>query len=186
MAETRGEVIRLPRPAAPVDRVEIVPLDSEEIRAAAAASGLTFEPWRNYWRELDSRERDALTDPDWVAGHLQAQYDADDEDATPAIVTLEGGEVQSLVPIRADAPGALRHARCFASRSWALAERDRPPRWPRSSPRGSRVDASARSCSIVSRTAAACSKGDGPALALRRRFGPSSNFRTATKRCSAR
>lgn len=55
------------RTSAPADRVEIIPLDSEEIRTAAQASGAIYASWQRYWQTLHPSERDPLSLPALVA-----------------------------------------------------------------------------------------------------------------------
>lgn len=112
-----------PRPAA--DRVEVVPIDSTEVRAAMDATGPTYDSWMNYWTTLDRSERDALTHPTWVAGLLRGQFNGATPGATDVIFTMGGNEVLSLLPVSMSRnDGALQHARGFESHSWPLARND--------------------------------------------------------------
>jgi len=112
------------RTSAPADRVEILPLDSEEMRTAAQASGPIYASWLRYWQTLETRERDPLSYPAWVAGHLEGQLRSNTGGDTHVVVTFGGSEVLSLLPVSMPRGGALEHARGFDSKSAALARSD--------------------------------------------------------------
>lgn len=112
------------RTSAPADHVEVIPLDAAEIRVVAQASGPLYSSWQRYWQTLDPSERDPLSHPAWVAGHLEGQLRSRTAAATSVLVTFAGGEALTLLPVAAPQHGALAHARGFDAKSWALARSD--------------------------------------------------------------
>ncbi len=108
----------------PADRIEILPLDTEEMRGVTEANGPIYASWLRYWHSLDPSERDLLTYPAWIAGHLKGQLRSGTGAATAVIVTLGGGEILTLLPVTVPQAGTLHHAPGFDSKSWALARSD--------------------------------------------------------------
>ena len=108
------------RPRATPDRVVLLPLDSSEVRRVATATGPTFEAWQGYWDSLATDERDPLTEPSWVAGHLAGQLAVTPPDAFVMFV-LAGDTPQTILPMTHAGRGAIRHASGYPSRSWPLA-----------------------------------------------------------------
>jgi len=126
-APTTHDLVPDVRTSATADRVEIVPLESAEMRAVAEGRGPVYASWLRYWQTLDPTERDPLTYPGWVAGHLAGKLAADDAGTTEILITFAGSEALTLLPITSPRPGALAHARGFGSRAWALAASDHEP-----------------------------------------------------------
>jgi len=118
------DLIPTRRTSAPADRVEMFPLDSEEMRTAAQATGPMYASWLRYWQTLQTNERDALSYPGWVAGHLEGQLRSKTAGDTSVIVTFAGNEALSLLPVSMPRRGTLEHARGFNSKSAAIAQSD--------------------------------------------------------------
>ncbi|NKB87303.1 MAG: GNAT family N-acetyltransferase [Acidobacteria bacterium] len=103
------------------DQIVFVPLDSSEVRRVATATGETFAAWQQYWNGLALDERDALTDPAWLAGHLAGQLAVSPPDAFVMIV-LANGEPHTIAPVTHRGGGRLRHSHGYPSQSWSVAE----------------------------------------------------------------
>jgi len=119
-----ADLVPTARTSAPADSVEIFPLDSEEMRSVARAGGAIYDSWMRYWQTLEPSERDPLSHPACVAGHLEGHLRSKTASTTKVLVTFGGGEALSLLPVVTARRAALAHARGFNSMSWALARSD--------------------------------------------------------------
>ena len=129
--ETSAPERRRPAPAegsgaARIDGLEIVPLDSAESRAVAQGHGAIFESWQRYWNGLEPRERDPLTYPAWIAGHIQGHLRARSHIPGYLFLFEGGGEVRSVLPLTEDRRhgNAFEHLHGSDCRSWALSQAD--------------------------------------------------------------
>lgn len=113
-----------PAEAPPVEGVELLPLEAQEVRDIARGHGPDYESWRRYWRGLEPGEREPLTHPAWVAGHLHGQLRTASGEGW-ALLFHGAGQVLSVLPIRYRGPrGVFEHVRGLDCRSWAIARAD--------------------------------------------------------------